>query len=107
MLGFMRLRLEFMLRLGLFHPGTALVGGLVWTRWTPLLYMARSPDRDGGFGVGAGGQGLDWGSSGNAGTRLGWCCSGLPVSTLEGRGPPPGSGGWLPFSGIGSWTWEY
>ncbi|MEQ2285794.1 hypothetical protein AMECASPLE_035539 [Ameca splendens] len=27
--------------------------------------------------------------------------------TLEGRGPPPGSGGWLSLWGISTWTWEY
>ncbi|MEQ2285666.1 hypothetical protein AMECASPLE_034276, partial [Ameca splendens] len=31
-------------------------------------------------------------------------CLSLPQ---EGRGPPPGSRGWLPLGGTGAWTWEY
>ncbi|MEQ2279715.1 hypothetical protein AMECASPLE_012198 [Ameca splendens] len=31
---------------------------------------------------------------------------GLPVSTPEGWGPPPGSGDWLPLWDIRTWTWE-
>ncbi|MED6295189.1 hypothetical protein CHARACLAT_029108 [Characodon lateralis] len=45
-----------------------------------LLFVAPSLDR----GLGRGRSGL----------MLGW-------------GPPPGCGGWLPFWGIGTWTWEY
>ncbi|MEQ2255330.1 hypothetical protein ILYODFUR_012844 [Ilyodon furcidens] len=55
-----------------------------------------------GTGVGLGG----WGRTGSddAGTSLDWCWCGLPVSTPKGRGPPPGSGGWLTLWGIGTWT---
>ncbi|MEQ2317148.1 hypothetical protein AMECASPLE_039833 [Ameca splendens] len=70
--------------------------------WTPLLYIAPSLEVDGGcWGLGSGrepGQGHPGlGSTGAV-------CLPLPQ---EGRGPPPGSGGWLPLGGTGAWTWEY
>ncbi|MEQ2229871.1 hypothetical protein ILYODFUR_023405, partial [Ilyodon furcidens] len=77
--------------LGLFHPLAALVGGSfgpgrpLFCTWSPI---GRS-------------------GSGSAGNNLGCCWGGLPFSTMEGRGPLPGSGGWLPLWGIGTWTWEY
>ncbi|MEQ2245035.1 hypothetical protein ILYODFUR_023435 [Ilyodon furcidens] len=41
-------------RLGLFRLGTALVGGLIWTRWCPSLYVAPSRDGDGSrWGLGS------------------------------------------------------
>ncbi|MEQ2254143.1 hypothetical protein ILYODFUR_000634 [Ilyodon furcidens] len=57
MLGFvgcgmlMGLRSEFTEGLGLFRPGTAVFAWLVWTMWTPLLFVALSPNGDRGTGT--------------------------------------------------------
>ncbi|MEQ2252611.1 hypothetical protein ILYODFUR_023529 [Ilyodon furcidens] len=60
----------------------------------------------GGWGR-SGGQGQGLGFSCSVGTSLGCCWNGLPVSTPERRGPPPGSRAWLALWAISTWTWEY
>ncbi|MED6267830.1 hypothetical protein CHARACLAT_016042 [Characodon lateralis] len=65
-----------------------------------------SPPSGGGWGMlgtgfGAGGREPGRGHPGLGGA--GAVCLSLPQ---EGRGPPPGSEGWLPLGATGGWTWE-
>ncbi|MED6246635.1 hypothetical protein ATANTOWER_021099 [Ataeniobius toweri] len=72
--------------------------------------MAPSPDKDGGHWGLCSGQGLGvaqfqaWARAGPDQVQVpGVVCLSPPP---EGRGPPPGSGGWLSLWGIDTWTWE-
>ncbi|MED6283623.1 hypothetical protein CHARACLAT_010819 [Characodon lateralis] len=74
--------------------------------------MATSPNEDGGRWGLWWGQYLGWHHSGSGNSPgypspssgAGAVCLSPPP---EGRGSPPGSGGWLLLWGIGTWTWEY